>query len=634
MKKLFVGLIIINALTILTGCLQTKQRVSNLKAFAKAYGYVKYFHPCDEASEINWSIFSSYGAKEIEKCSTSEEVAETLNKLFSPFAPSVRFSVSQKIPEYDLKILTPDDTTGYRLTYWQHQGVSTGMKMNGVYKSVRVNRGVKPDGEKIFDYKPEFGTIITKNISGDIYCQVPLVLYCNEKGTYPKADSASLRNLKIFLGRFNSNLDKTSQRAGNVIIVYNVFQHFYPYFNVVNVNWDNELTKAISRCFSDKTPEDHLITLEKFSAPLKDGHILVSCKFLRFAAPPIWWEWIENKLVITHVYKNIPDIHVGDIVTKIDGISSEKYFEEIDSRISAGTKGWLDHSAERMSLLGDQGSTLKLTINNKSVRIPRENNPYDSGKALIKDEKRYRQIGDGIWYLNMDMIEMDTINKLLPSLEKCKAIICDARGYPKNNHDFITHLMKLDDTTSSWMQVPQIVYPDHEKITGYLKLNWISIMKAKKPYLGDKKVVYIIDGSAISYAESCLGYIEGYKLATIVGQPSAGTNGNVNSFELPGGYLVRFTGMKVLKHNGSQHHDIGILPNVYVTKTIKGIKEGRDEFLEKAIEIAKQNLPAANTDNKGHLICHIFCNLLLLPRQICNTDTATAPVFPIKLCVP
>ena len=49
-----------------------------------------------------------------------------------------------------------------------------------------------------------------------------------------------------------------------------------------------------------------------------------------------------------------------------------------------------------------------------------------------------------------------------------------------------------------------------------------------------------------------------------------------------------WTGMKVLKHNGSQHHGIGILPDIYVSKTIQGIKDGRDEFLEKAIEIAKK----------------------------------------------
>jgi C-terminal processing protease CtpA/Prc len=622
MKKrhIFIGLMF--AMFLLDGCSNNSGKVENLRTLAKAYGYVKYFHPSDEASQIDWAKFSIYAADKIEKCETEEEVVTTLNKLFSPIAPSVRFLISKTKPGYNIKTITPDNLAGYRLTYWEHQGVSIGgMTMKGVYKSVRVNRDVKNDGEKIFDYHPEIGSVITKNIGNNIYCQVPLVLYCNDKSTYPMADTVSFKNLETALSRFDLNIENFSQktgkingynvfqhlypyfhvvnksdylvenlslRTGNVINVYNVFQHFYPYFDVVDVNWDKELTKALNRCFTDKTPKDHLITLQKFTAPLKDGHINVNCNTLGSAALPISWEWIENKLVITHLFKENSKLNVGDIVTHIDGVSSEKYFEEINSRISAGTKGWLNFRAEMMSLQGDKGSAMKLTINDKSIDIQLDNYPYNSRWSLKKDKRRYMQIENNIWYLNMDMIEMDTINKLLPALEKCKAIICDARGYPKGNQDFITHLMNKDDTTSSWMQIPKIVYPDHENITGYDKFNWMQIMKAKKPYLGDKKVVYIIDGSAISYAESCLGYIEGYKLATIVGQPSAGTNGNVNPFWLPGGYTIYWTGMKVVKHNGSQQHGIGILPNVYVTKTIKGIKEDRDEFLEKAIEIAKQ----------------------------------------------
>jgi C-terminal processing protease CtpA/Prc len=43
--------------------------------------------------------------------------------------------------------------------------------------------------------------------------------------------------------------------------------------------------------------------------------------------------------------------------------------------------------------------------------------------------------------------------------------------------------------------------------------------------------------------------------------------------------------MKVLKHDGSQHHGVGIKPTVSVSRTIRGVAEGRDEQLEKAIEV-------------------------------------------------
>jgi C-terminal processing protease CtpA/Prc len=45
--------------------------------------------------------------------------------------------------------------------------------------------------------------------------------------------------------------------------------------------------------------------------------------------------------------------------------------------------------------------------------------------------------------------------------------------------------------------------------------------------------------------------------------------------------------MKVLKHDGSQHHGIGILPTVPVSRTRAGVAAGRDEVLERALELFK-----------------------------------------------
>ncbi|WP_432714653.1 hypothetical protein, partial [Pedobacter sp.] len=49
-------------------------------------------------------------------------------------------------------------------------------------------------------------------------------------------------------------------------------------------------------------------------------------------------------------------------------------------------------------------------------------------------------------------------------------------------------------------------------------------------------------------------------------------------------YTIRFTGMRVKQHDGGQLQGIGIQPDVFVEETIQGIKEGRDEYLEKAME--------------------------------------------------
>src|SRR5690606_29397482 len=84
--------------------LQQKQ-VNHLKSFAKAYGYVKYFHPSDEASTIDWNRFAVFGVNEILKCTTTNEAIATLNDLFKPIAPGVVFSNTKQ--DYVMATITP-----------------------------------------------------------------------------------------------------------------------------------------------------------------------------------------------------------------------------------------------------------------------------------------------------------------------------------------------------------------------------------------------------------------------------------------------------------------------------------------------------------------------------------------------
>jgi C-terminal processing protease CtpA/Prc len=101
------------------------------------------------------------------------------------------------------------------------------------------------------------------------------------------------------------------------------------------------------------------------------------------------------------------------------------------------------------------------------------------------------------------------------------------------------------------------------------------------PFVGN--TVFLTDGRAVSAAETYMGIVEASKLGPIVGAATAGTNGNINPFILPGGYQVWWTGMKVLKQDGTRHHGVGIQPTVPAAKTLAGVAAGRDEILEKGI---------------------------------------------------
>ena len=351
------------------------------------------------------------------------------------------------------------------------------------------------------------------------------------------------------------------------------------------VNWESELGKAINESKSDTTNYDFLLTLRRMTAKLKDGHVQVTGKTgMFYYRLPIYWEWLNNRLIITNVYDKALPLKIGDEVTHINGQSSKKFFQEIYSTISAGTKERLNLLAVESSIEGKEGSSLSIKTNkNKSVKLIRSDKYYNSISRNGFWMPEYKNISEGIFYINLTKAPMNTINQLMPELKASKGIIFDLRGYPNSNHEILSHLLKDKDTTSGWMKIPRIIYPDYQNLAGFKKYGWN--LEPKSPYLGNKKIVFLTNEKAISYSESILGYVKNYGLGTIIGKSTAGTNGNINSFKLPGGYNIIWTGMKVTQHDGSQLHGIGIEPDLKISESVETIISNEDIYLEKAIEL-------------------------------------------------
>jgi len=159
------------------------------------------------------------------------------------------------------------------------------------------------------------------------------------------------------------------------------------------------------------------------------------------------------------------------------------------------------------------------------------------------------------------------------------------RGYPQT----ITPLQYLSQTPldSEQWHVPVPSQPDRVNLP-FTNESWT--LSPLQPYLAARRV-YLTDGRAVSFAETVSGMVEHYKLAEIVGAPTAGTNGNINYNDLPAGFRVSFTGMKVLKQDGSQYHGVGVHPTVPASRTRAGVAAGQDEVLLRGVEIVQWPLP-------------------------------------------
>ena len=71
--------------------------------------------------------------------------------------------------------------------------------------------------------------------------------------------------------------------------------------------------------------------------------------------------------------------------------------------------------------------------------------------------------------------------------------------------------------------------------------------------------------------------------ATIIGSQTAGADGANYQFEIIKGIQTSFTCTGFFYPNKKEVQRIGIVPDIEVKQTIKGIQEGRDEILDEAI---------------------------------------------------
>jgi len=162
--------------------------------------------------------------------------------------------------------------------------------------------------------------------------------------------------------------------------------------------------------------------------------------------------------------------------------------------------------------------------------------------------------------------------------------VIDLRGYPTDaGSRLLPHLLDAPESRD-WMFIARQVFPDQQGPTEWRGSSWN--LKPKKPHLAN--TVWMTDSRAISYSESVLGHVQDLEIGPIVGRPTAGANGNVNPYELPGRYRISWTGMKVLNRDGSQHHVHGVRPTHPTQPTAQGLAEGRDEVLEEALRVVRE----------------------------------------------
>jgi C-terminal processing protease CtpA/Prc len=444
--------------------------------------------------------------------------------------------------------------------------------------------------EPLFDKAPSPGEVLQLPIGSGLEVALPVSVPSDDRGTLPRADSAALIALHHRLAQVDAaQADPTDAvvRLAAVAILWNVMQHFYPYFDLVTVDWEAALPTSLTAARDGKALEE---VLNSMLERLEDGHgSLLSASGTVPSRIPWALEWIEDRAVV--VASGDTSIERGDVILAVDGERVEDLLTQQERQISGspqwkrfralGILGAADSAAPAHVLIGRAGRELEVAVTRGARRTPPQ---FEREPITV--------LQPGIWYVDLTRAPAQQVFEHVDSLAAADGVIFDMRGYPVGaNHYVLQHLLETPDTSTAWMRTPHTIYPDRDRPVGFREAGWE--LQPAEPRIRSN-VAFITDGRAISYSESLLSFVEHYRLGEIVGAPTAGANGNVNPLTLPGGFVVFWTGMRVVKHDGSRHHGVGVLPSIPASRTIEGVRAGRDELLDAALRAVRDRTSRAS----------------------------------------
>lgn len=415
---------------------------------------------------------------------------------------------------------------------------------------------------------------VAGTLHGGLQYRVPLSVPRLRSGsTWPEATPDSLQ--AELQAAPCDNPEDADTRIASVVVAWNVFQHFYPYFDVVDADWDAVLTSALTEARDSDTGADMVGVLERMIVPLADGHGSVRHPRYPRAWLPVALAWVEDRLVVTG--SEVDGASAGDIVLAVDGVTAADRMRSASAQVS-GSPQWRNVMGARWVGSGEPGTERVLTLGGPSGTRD-VTMTLGFTRPVAPTNPAVEILDDGVVYVDLNRAEWGEIERNLETLAAAPGVVFDVRRYPTGAaYQLLPHLLDAP-CDHDWMWLPEIARPNREA------WSWRGVGWALEPALPkiDGPMAWISTSKAISYAESVLGFVASHDVGTLVGEPTAGANGNVNPFVTPGGYRITWTGMRVTTHEGSVQHVVGVRPTVPVSLTIDDVRAGTDPWREAAL---------------------------------------------------
>ena len=386
---------------------------------------------------------------------------------------------------------------------------------------------------------------------------------------------------------YSSNTEELNEKTKILAIFryWNIIHYFFPYKDIMDQHWDASLTEFIPQIIETSTLLDYTLTFKRFTTKINDSHAFFTAPVYDYwkgrAYPPFLVRFIENEMVITQVLPNVNEIKVGDIIKKWNGEDINLLRDSLRKYAHGSNDVIIERELNSIIMSGDfvpftitvdNGTTIdEESLTRNSTNFAKLNTNTNPAWSKVTLEQNCT-----IGIVDMGKLKEEEVRSMFNDLGETKAIIFDIRNYPNGTLWEIVNYIYRTPINIANFTTPDITYPG--------RLVWQSEIignGTSKPYSG--KIILLFDERTQSHAEYTVMGLEQFPHAIKIGSTTAGADGNVSRISLPGQIFTYGTFLGTYYPDYTPTQRVGIIPDFEVHPTIAGIREGRDELMEFAL---------------------------------------------------
>jgi C-terminal processing protease CtpA/Prc len=371
---------------------------------------------------------------------------------------------------------------------------------------------------------------------------------------------------------------------------WNIIRYWFPNRDIIGEDWDNVLADTLPKFALAKDAPAFQSEMLKLIVRINDSHAGLDGSTAQppsgSCALPVVMRFIGDRAVVSG-YSDTETgqgsgLKPGDVITELDGTPMLTLLKEWWPYYSASNDPTRLRNIARNLPRGACGpASLRVQRGAESLALKVERtqpNGRPPGRTHDRPGDTYQRLTPEIGYIKLSSLKNNDIARYLDSAAGTKGLIIDIRNYPA---DFVVFTLtgRLLDKPAEFVSFTAI---DMENPGAFRMSLPLSIPPIAPRYSG--KVVILIDEISQSNAEYTTMALRSAPSAKVIGSTTAGADGNVSTIPLPFGLSTRISGLGVFYPDKRPTQRVGIVADIDLKPTVEGIRDGRDELLDAAIQ--------------------------------------------------